>query len=124
MINYDDLKDVNQSVALVRGTGIDKSGNEIGGHEWIADAILKYGIIVEFWSFKDSENSILECTTSDQTRKYVHFNWGWGGNCNSYFLINILNPNNGFIYDNNSMKSTSNDFSFKQNFRYALFSKE
>ena len=33
--------------------------------------------------------------TSD-THDYLHCNWGWGGNCNGYFLTNNFNTSTGW----------------------------
>jgi len=46
--------------------------SEQGGHAFVIDGMQK-----------DSDGSM-----------YYHINWGWGGLCNGYYLLNLLKPNN------------------------------
>ncbi len=34
------------------------------------------------------------CDGIDQTGNYLHFNWGWSGNCDGFYYLNMLNPPN------------------------------
>lgn len=52
------------------------SSTESGGHAWILDG------------YKTSDNTF-------------HFNWGWNGNYNGYFLIGSLNPGSHDFNDDN-----------------------
>lgn len=121
---YDDLKNIRKSVAFVSGIGEFSSGELCGGHAWVADGTLEIGVIINYWSYSDFDNTVLECTTEDTTKKYVHFNWGIGGNCNGYFLIDVLNPNEAFSYDDLSISNSANNASYSYNFKYCILTKE
>ena len=32
------------------------------------------------------------CDGIDETNNYLHFNWGWSGNCDGFYYLNTLNP--------------------------------
>jgi len=52
---------------------------------------------------------------------YIHYNWGWGGNCNGYFLIDIFNPENAYEFDySNGNYSPVDDLSY--NLLYKTYS--
>ena len=33
------------------------------------------------------------------TSEYLHFNWGWNGDCNGFFYSNVFSPDLGDSYD-------------------------
>ena len=68
----------------------------VDGHAWVVD-----GYIDQVKNNKES--------------KYVHCNWGWGGNENGYFLSNALNAEESPIYNDDVTSSTRSS-----NFRYKL----
>ncbi len=97
--------------------------DDFSGHAWVADGTWEVGLIVKYWGIGTTDGSNIVNMTPTLIRdfaKYLHFNWGWNGNCNGYFLVNIFDPNNAYQYDEGFNYSGSYDFS--KNFYYCIFS--
>jgi hypothetical protein len=94
--------------------GYDKSN---GGHAWVVDATGEYGSI-EYVYERSSEGGELQLVDEiSSTQHYLHFNWGWGGNCNGFFLAGVFNTKNSYKQDTET--NTANfDFSYYTNFLY------
>lgn len=92
-----------KKLALITGFGYTTDNNDYVGHAWIADGTWQIKMVITEWVTLSTENEWetpkvdkFETVTSSD---YFHFNWGWGGNCNGYFLSNIFDPNRGQSYD-------------------------
>ena len=45
----------------------------------------------------------------DNSNYYFHFNWGWSGSCDGYYLINSLEPTDGVGQSGSNSSNTYND---------------
>lgn len=103
---YQYMKD--DGVAMVLGT------NGIGsGHAWVADATGYIDYFVNEPQYDEETGEHYTVKTLEDTEHYIHYNWGWNGNCNGYFLVGIFAPGEAFRYDNNTSNTSS--FNFKYN---------
>lgn len=67
----------------------------VDGHAWVVDGYID--------SVKNNKESF-----------YIHCNWGWRGDCNGYFLHDILNAEEIPYYDDNANVLTrSNNYRYK-----------
>ncbi len=57
----------------------------------------------------------------DEVARYLHFNWGYNGNSDGYFLVDIFDSKKGSEYDNPSIYP--NDFNYENQFYYCLINK-
>lgn len=109
----------NQKVAYVQGFA-----NATEGHAWVADGIWEIGLMIRFWgmgAIDENDVSIMKPTLIRDFARYLHFNWGWNGNCNGYFLVNIFDPNDAYQYDENGFNHSGYD-NFSENFYFCVFS--
>ncbi len=112
---FKDLKSNNKGVAIVRG---DDSESKYG-HIWVADAIWEYGTEIKFYSMGDEygDNEYHLISTQGGISKLIHYNWGWDGYGNGYFLTSVFCPMEGSEYDSSKWVDYSN---YKNNFVYLL----
>ena len=68
----------------------------VDGHAWVVDGYID--------QIKNNKQS-----------KYVHCNWGWGGNYNGYFLSDVLNAEQDPVYGDTVTSATRS-----KNYRYKL----
>lgn len=76
---------------------------------WVADGRWEYGVQISAYGYDSELKSYCNLLWREgQIRQCLHFNWGWGGNCNGYFLLNVLDPNKADQYDlpSSSTKNT------------------
>ena len=67
----------------------------VDGHAWVVDGYID--------QIKNNKRS-----------KYVHCNWGWGGNHNGYFLSDVLNAEQDPVYGDTVTSATrSNNYRYK-----------
>ena len=86
-------------IAIIRGT----HEQGVTGHMWVADGYFEekgtvyYGIVYdeETGTYKRVEFETLPV-------RYVHFNWGWGGDCNGFFNCGVYDTQQGKWYDYDS----------------------
>lgn len=99
--------------ALENNTGVAVVGNV--GHTFNADAIQHYKYRIIRYIYDIFDNLISSEEISDYDGKYIHYNWGWGGNCNGYFIDGILKPSSTAThYDNPDLNNnTTIDFQDK-----------
>lgn len=66
-----------------------------GGHAWVADGyqVLNFALPLFFAS-----NGKVRTVS----QYYVHNNWGWGGECNGYFVQDCFDTSKGYSFDNPS----------------------
>lgn len=98
------------------------------GHAWVADATWQIGMVIEHYTLvlipKDQigigkEEYYYKVTREGTMSSYIHYNWGWSGNSNGYFLVNIFNPSKGYEYDNDDPYTS--DYDFGDSFNYWIY---
>lgn len=105
-------------VAYVRG-----EDNVAGGHAWVADGTWEIGLMVKYWNLGAVDGGALVGMVPTVIRdfaRYLHFNWGWNGNCNGYFLVNIFGPDNAYKYDSAGGNYTE-EYDFSNGFYYYVY---
>jgi len=75
------------------------SSNE--GHGWVADGYKKYTI-------RSVSHATEPSTITTRSIYYNHFNWGWNGIDNVYFLDDVFTPSRGSEYDGVSDEDNRN----------------
>lgn len=91
--------------------------NDNEGHVWVADGAWVTGTIIKRYVY-DPDGIIeyrLESVT-DKVTRYLHFNWGYNGNSNGYFLENIYDLSKGSELDNPTYSQS--DFNFYKNLSF------
>lgn len=85
-----------------------KTNDQPVGHAWIADGTWQVGMIIRHHTLiynpisdaKPGQDPYYYMTTTEGSiASYIHYNWGWSGNSNGYFLTSIFNPFYGYEYD-------------------------
>lgn len=89
---YDLLRGGTQ-IAMLGGYYSTETPNAYEGHAWVCDGGRKTG-------YYDTLQLIGGETAHFAGYIYLHYNWGWGGMDNGYFLSTIFNPSKGYKYDN------------------------
>lgn len=116
----------NGSLLYMRGNHKDKETGEEMGHAWVADGIHKVSVHSTEWTRPMGQLGwTLTIDYGTQTTEYLHYNWGWDGNCNGFFVAGIFNPNSGSNYDNNKnwfYRNTS-DYNFTTSIQYFTVSR-
>lgn len=82
------------------------------GHTWIADGRWRLGMVKYYYQLEgggtevpkpgeivDKDRYVL-VKTEGKIEELLHYNWGWGGNCNGWFRSATRNPQNPYQYDN------------------------
>ena len=88
--------------SLFRNKGVAMVGAP--GHAWVCDGgkrDLWYNTFTLIGGSKEEVSGTL----------YLHYNWGWGGQDNGYFLSTILNPAKGAEYDEETINHNNYNFS-------------
>lgn len=80
---FDKIKE-NYMVGIVTGQD-DETFDHRVGHAWIMDGAMTIYVITKRKDDPSDAGKILSQTN------YIHFNWGWGGTCNGYFLDGVFN---------------------------------
>ena len=75
----------------------------VDGHAWVVDGYI-------------------DQVKNNKENKYVHCNWGWGGDTNGYFLNNVLNAEQNPVFDDNA-EITRSSSNFRYNLKTATFTK-
>ena len=112
---------LDKGVALARGA--DKYA---GGHAWVADAYKTmdyceylYRIRVPDGNLYTSDWELIK-TTKLKTANFIHYNWGWDGYCNGYFLPGVFDTHNEHEYDL-GMTENNSPYDFSVNPQYFFF---
>lgn len=101
--------------------GDDKDDN--GGHGWVVDGAYKYTTRTELWVRPINQiNWQYHSLIGTKTVEYLHYNWGWDGNCNGFFVSKVFAPNRGAEYDDESY-SNSISYNFVNNVMYFTVSR-
>lgn len=58
------------------------------GHSWLADGYVNYHMVTDMYTKQDGQ--IWQYVESyDTYKRWLHYNWGWGGNNNGYFAADV-----------------------------------
>jgi hypothetical protein len=101
----------NSGVALVGGTFLEEGTNKVRGHMWVADA--SGYVTFQKYFFAGSGIHTISLTTSN----YIHYNWGWDGDCNGYFLEGIFATKDAYKNDS-PLNDNTIDYDFNSYFYY------
>lgn len=86
-------------VAMVRGKAFIPYPNgqfDYVGHCWVADATFCLTRIINiYYTYNPKTGEYESRDIEKEERHYVHFNWGWGGNSNGFFLENVFESDEG-----------------------------
>ena len=76
-----------------KGVGFVYGSAGTSAHFWVADGVANIThVITRYYNYNPKTK---ECDYSEgETRveKFIHYNWGWGGQCNGYFLEGVFDP--------------------------------
>lgn len=75
-----------------------------GGHAWLMDG------------YKYVDTATLRLDGSHVMKTYFHYNWGWNGDCNGYFLSDVFDTTAATEYDNPEW--TENNYNFIEDIIY------
>lgn len=84
---------------LDKGPVLMEGKSKQGGHAWVADGyqVLNFALPLFFAS-----NGKVRTVS----QYYVHNNWGWGGECNGYFVQDCFDTSKGYSFDNPSFNNS------------------
>ncbi|MBQ8672446.1 MAG: C10 family peptidase [Bacteroides sp.] len=95
----------------------------VTAHSWIVDGYLSYKVTRKFWTRETTSFDWVCEDTYTYYTKYFHYNWGWNGKCNGYFLVDIFAPNRGYRYDNEEgWYENTSSWNFNYNVHYSSVS--
>lgn len=89
-----------------------RQDNNGHGHTWIADGRWRLGMVKYYYQLEGAgteipkpgeiidPNRYVLVKTEGKIEELLHYNWGWGGNCNGWFRSSTRNPQNPYQYDN------------------------
>lgn len=102
--SYDAIRQSYDAKGMVcmRGTAVD--GMKTYDHVWVVDGIKHSIVKTEIWFIPDKggPNRLLERNIKEE--QFTHCNWGWDGNNNGYFSINVFDTANPSKLDTGSEK--------------------
>lgn len=114
-----DTKDFSSSVYSDLGTGLavvmgsmQSDGSE--AHMWLMDGYKIMKVIRRMYSYTTTEDGRIIYTLESETtsyENYPHYNWGYNGVCNGYFLEGNMNLSKAYSYDN-QINNRSYDFKY------------
>ena len=70
-----------------------------GGHGWALDGYNTVSATI-YHMGRTITSGWFIMNTTHETKYYLHFNWGWYGDCNGYFLEGIYDTTQAYSYDN------------------------
>lgn len=85
---FDKIKE-NYTVGLVAGQDYETTNDAIG-HGWVFDGAMSLFVITKRKNDPNDKGQILS------QQNYIHYNWGWGGSCNGYFLDGVFNTEDAY----------------------------
>lgn len=90
-----------------------------GGHGWIADGYSYSGKRIEY--FRKSTNELV--LVVEKIDRYLHFNWGWAGKYNGFFLIDALNPSKEYDEWYRPIENGAPDYEYSTGVEYLFIEK-
>lgn len=105
------------NLLYVRGEREDKDSGKRIGHAWLADGAYKLSVHSTMWVRPiNSLEWQLHTDFGTTSTEYIHYNWGFDGNCNGFFKLGIFGLNNEIDYDNPDWPYSNNlDRNYKFN---------
>jgi len=91
-------------VFFIRGQKTEKTG----GHAWILDGYDNVTITHNLYYREGPSAEWLLISTTITNAFYVHYNWGWYGNCNGYFNGGVYDTQAGISYDTSTHTAIKN----------------
>lgn len=85
--------------------GTDRSKDIPASHAWICDGIKDF--YLNHYIYVQSGNNNWKVTTTSTECKYVHFNWGWGGDSDGWYLSNVFRTSDDSFNFNSNVISIS-----------------
>lgn len=116
--NNESLENTLKDGKLLYMRGSHISETDTVGHAWVVDGVCKYTIRATTWEKALNELTWKYVSEYSYSSEYLHYNWGWDGNCNGYFLLSIFSPGRGKYYDNEEQYSNSSIYNFENEVYY------
>ena len=105
----------NGELIYMRGT--DTAGH--GGHAWVVDGAYGYTVRIEEWRRPAGKlDWEYYADAGSTTVEYLHYNWGWDGNCNGFFATKVYAPGKAHSYDDEETYTNRSIYDFLTNVRY------
>lgn len=73
------------------------------GHLWLCDALLIRKRAIYLVNIKTGEKKV----SNNEINQYFHYNWGWNGSSNGYFLTTVFDPSQATVYDSDNKNGSS-----------------
>lgn len=93
-VSYDNVTDMINSGLPVICQGC-QSNAITSGHIWLLD-----GLIYQYRYKQQIRNNVVVDQTKE-TRQFIHCNYGWNGDCDGYYNIDLFNTGEGPIFRDN-----------------------
>ena len=93
-------------ISLIIASGFDSNKN-LSAHAWVADDTNTTTKKITHYLYNLSTKSYDIVEQKYEEIKLIHYNWGWGGNCNGYFNISIYDSGKGANYDYKDLPNPS-----------------
>lgn len=87
-----------------------------GGHAWVVDGCI-------YQEQKVTTTTLYGAVTSKYTnyRNYVHCNWGWYGECDGYYDLNVFDVREGAIIPDNTTQQETQNYYFSLDIRSIMY---
>lgn len=70
------------------------------GHAWVADGSALFATsYITYYGYNPITKEYESKDVKSESSTYIHYNWGWGGSCNGYFLENVFDTTKGSTFD-------------------------
>ena len=83
----------NNRLILIRGTAT------AGGHAWALDGYKTRVTTIRQMARTATSGWFFTGEVTTLTDHFMHFNWGWYGNCNGYFAEGVYDTSQALLYD-------------------------
>lgn len=84
------------SAHLILMRGLKDTGS---GHAWVLDGYKTRVTTIRQMAWTAATGWYFTGTVTTLTDYFMHFNWGWYGDCNGYFAVGVYNTTQAFSYD-------------------------
>ena len=117
--NFEDVHSMlqNGTPLYFRGSRTDSIG-ELKGHAWVVDGYINKRQLIKLY---DSNMTFIE--EFYQYQRYVHCNWGWQGECDGYYVMNIFDLKYGASIPDES-EPTTRDWHYNQYIQAIVYNLE
>lgn len=111
---------------------VTSADSQYGGHAWIADGVWRVGMkkyyyepvgYIEVPKPGETVGEYKLVKTEGEIFDLMHYNWGWGGNCNGWFIRTAkVIPTEAHEYDDDN-KYLQSSFEFSMDVTYRCYGK-